>query len=147
MTESQGLIVETAAAETSDRAIQLEESGVERGIVDVTASAEDPLRAELRQFVLEQPGGWDHEAWLSLLNTLGERGYDVSKADAIGLALERERLLVILEGVPGVGERRRASILHRYARLWDLQHADEDELASLPGLNSGLAQRILEAVR
>lgn len=112
-----------------------------------TTSARGGMLPELRRFVVEHPAGWSHDEWVGLLGTLAARGHDTTDADAIGLALERERLNLVLAGIPGLGERRRTTLLDRYPRLWNLQQAGAEEIAQLPGLNAGLATRIVEAIR
>jgi len=105
------------------------------------------LEAELQAFAAAHPGGWNHEEWVDLLAVLAARGHDTANDAAIGLALERERLGQALARVRGLGERRRLAILERWDRVCDVQAAGADELARLPGLNPGLAQRVVDALR
>jgi hypothetical protein len=122
-------------------------SRVPRRRSGAAVSAEVGLQPELHRFIAEHPDGWDHNEWIELLRVLAARGYDTTDGDAIGLALERERLGLALAGIPSLGERRCATLLNRYARLWDLQQAGIDEIARLPGMNAGIAKRIVEALR
>lgn len=111
---------------------------------EAASPARKGVQAELRRFAAEHPDGWGHDEWIQLLGGLAAAGHDTADADAIGLGLERERLTLALALVPGLGARRRATILDRYPRLWDLRHADPAEIAALPGMNAGLARRILD---
>lgn len=100
------------------------------------------LRAELREFVSARPKGWNHAEWLGLLDDLSGRGHDVSDASAVGMSLERERLAVHLEAIPGMGPRRVEALVGRYHTLYSLRQADAAELAELPGMNRALAERV-----
>ena len=105
------------------------------------------LRADLRDFAVARPGGWDHHDWLSFLDHLRERGHDTADADAIGLALERERLAVLLGQVPGMGPRRVQAVVERFDTVWSLHHADLDQIAAVPGMNLSLAEKVRQAIR
>src|SRR5690606_33332913 len=50
------------------------------------------LQKDLREFASARPSGWSHGDWLTFLEGLSERGHNVADRDAIGLALEKERL-------------------------------------------------------
>ncbi len=100
------------------------------------------LRADLREFVSARPKGWNHDQWLGLLDDLRGRGHDVSDASAVGMSLERERLAVHLEQIPGMGPRRVEALVGRYHTLYSLRQADASELAELPGMNRALAERV-----
>lgn len=113
--------------------------GVAPGAAEKAAA---DLRADLRAFASGRPEGWNHHDWLSFLDHLRERGHETSDADAIGLALERERLAVLLERVPGMGPRRVQALVERYDTIWSLSRADVDELASVPGMNRALAEKL-----
>lgn len=147
-TQPQAVVVETGTAERSpDAAPAPAKLRVTPRRSRIAGKNGGSLQSELRRFAAERSAGWNHEEWIALLGTLNALGIDTSDADAIGLALERERLGIALEGIPGLGERRRGAILERYARLWDLRQANADEIAGLAGLNAGLARRILDALR
>jgi excinuclease ABC subunit C len=79
---------------------------------------------------------------MGFLDHLSGRGHDVTDSDGVGMSLERERLTARLEQVPGMGPRRVEAIVDRYHTLYSLGHADVDELASLPGMNRALAERV-----
>jgi hypothetical protein len=100
------------------------------------------LRADLREFVSARPKGWNHAEWLRLLDDLSGRGHDVSDASAVGMSLERERLAVHLEAIPGMGPRRVEALVGRYHTLYSLRQAEASELAELPGMNRALAERV-----
>jgi excinuclease ABC subunit C len=100
------------------------------------------LRADLREFVSARPKGWNHDQWLGLLDDLRGRGHDVSDASSVGMSLERERLAVQLEQIPGMGPRRVEALVGRYHTLYSLRQADAAELAELPGMNRALAERV-----
>jgi hypothetical protein len=100
------------------------------------------LRADLREFISARPRGWNHDQWIALLDDLRGRGHDVSDTSAVGMSLERERLAVHLEAIPGMGPRRVESLVGRYHTLYSLRQAGADELAELPGMNRALAERV-----
>ncbi len=100
------------------------------------------LRADLREFASNRPQGWNHDDWISFLDHLRGRGHDVSDSDEVGMSLERERLTVQLEGVPGMGPRRVEALVNRFHTLYSLRHAEVDELAEVPGMNRALAERV-----
>lgn len=100
------------------------------------------LRADLREFIGARPKGWNHDQWIALLDDLRGRGHDVSDTAAIGMSLERERLAVHLEAIPGMGPRRVESLVGRFHTLYSLRQAGADELAELPGMNRALAERV-----
>lgn len=105
------------------------------------------LQADLRAFVTARPAGWGHEDWLAFLDHLRERGHDTSDPDAIGRALERERLAAMLERVQGMGPRRVGAVVERYETAWSCAGADVDEIAALPGLNRSLAEKVRQALQ
>jgi hypothetical protein len=104
------------------------------------------LRADLRAFVTARPGGWGHDDWIAFLDHLRERGHDTSNPESIGLALERERLAATLERVQGMGPKRVASVVDRYETVWSCARAGVDEIASLPGMNRSLAEKVRQAL-
>jgi excinuclease ABC subunit C len=103
---------------------------------------ESNLRADLREFASARPGGWNHDDWVGFLDHLRGRGHDVSDSDSVGVSLERERLAVHLEQIPGMGPRRVDALVNRYHTLYSLSHAGVDELAEVPGMNRALAERV-----
>jgi hypothetical protein len=105
------------------------------------------LRADLRDFVAARPSGWGHDDWVVFLDYLRGRGHDTADSDAIGLALERERLSASLEGVQGMGPRRTQALVERYDTLWSAKRADVDDLASVPGMNRALAEKVRQALQ
>ena len=107
----------------------------------------DKLQADLRAFAQARPSGWDHDDWLAFLAHLEERGHDVSRSEEIGARLERERLAVTLEAVPGLGPKRVQSLVDRFGTVWSLRHAGADEVAAVPGMTRPLAQRLVEEFR
>lgn len=111
------------------------------------AAGANDLRSDLRAFASARPEGWGHDDWLSFLDHLRGRGHDTADEGAVGLALERERLAVVLERIAGMGPRRVATLVERYDTYWSLRHADLDEIAALPGMNRALAERVKQDVR
>jgi hypothetical protein len=107
----------------------------------------DRLQDDLRAFAAARPSGWDHADWLTFLDTLKERGHDTSVPERIGLELERERLAVVLAGIPGVGPRRVDALVRRFDTLWSARQASVDEIATVPGIPRALAERVGAAVR
>ncbi|WP_172956875.1 excinuclease ABC subunit UvrC [Thermus scotoductus] len=57
-----------------------------------------------------------------------------------------QEALKVLEGIPGIGERRRQLLLERYGGLRALQEAPLEELARLPGMSRKAAQALKEAL-
>lgn len=104
---------------------------------------------QLAAFVEAHPDGWSHEEWLGLLHDLEARGGDVSDPDAVGLELENERLAMTLGrcGVKGLGPKRIESVVGRFQTLWSLRHASVAEIAEIPSIHRGLAEKVAEAVR
>lgn len=107
---------------------------------------EAQLLAELREFAAARPAGWDHDDWLNFVEHLRSKGYDTSDRDALGRALERERLAGTLATISGVGPRRVETLVERFETLWSLRHADVDEIAALPGIPRSLAERIKQEI-
>jgi hypothetical protein len=108
--------------------------------------AEPDLQEDLRAFITARPGGWGHDDWLAFLDHLRERGHDTSDPEALGIALERERLASILERVQGMGPKRVSSVVDRYETVWSCARADVDEIAGLPGMNRALAEKVRQAL-
>jgi hypothetical protein len=104
------------------------------------------LGNDLRDFAAGRPQGWNHEDWETFLGFLSERGHDTSNADAIGLALERERLALALSQVEGVGPRRMEALVDRFVTIWSLRNADVEEIAATARIRRDLAERIKTAV-
>lgn len=107
------------------------------------------LEQRLSAFVEAHPGGWSHPEWMGLLGELSRAGVDTSDPGRIGSALEKARLMAVLEraGVKGLGPRRREALAERFRRLWDLRQASVDEIAALPSMHRGLAEEVHRAVR
>lgn len=105
------------------------------------------LRTDLREFASARPEGWSHDEWLGLLDSLRERGHNISDSESIGRELERERLSVTLERVPGLGPKKVEAVAARFGTLWSLRHASAEEIASVPSIPRNLADRIAETVR
>lgn len=107
--------------------------------------AETPdLQKDLRDFAAARPQGWSHEDWLNFLEYLKGRGHDTAESDRIGARLERERIAVALEGVEGLGPKRLDALQQRFGNLWHLKNATAEQIAELPSINRGLAERISE---
>lgn len=100
------------------------------------------LRGDLRQFVNDNPHGWDHQGWQGLLDRLGQRGHDTSNPEQIGMQLERERLSAQLEGTEGVSSQKAKSIIERFGTLYSLRNADADEIAREAKVSREVAERI-----
>jgi hypothetical protein len=111
------------------------------------AAAENPLRDHLAAFVRRYRDGWDHESWLSLLTVLRDQGVDVTNEAAIGQALERERLGMLLRELPGSSARAATALVKRYGSVWNLAQADPDSLALPGGAESVMAQEIAQRYR
>jgi excinuclease ABC subunit C len=106
------------------------------------------LDDEVRAFVDAHPHGWGHGAWESFLGHLASAGHALEDTRALGDALERERLArwLATSGVKGLGPKRRAALLERFPRMWELRHATLDDIAELPSLNRSVAQALKDAL-
>lgn len=113
---------------------------------EARTASEAGLRRDLREFVQAHPGGWGHNEWIGLVNLLKDRGHDTSDTDAVGMALERERLTIVLERVPGLGPRRVQAIADRYPRVWNVMQAGAEEIAMAANLPRAVAQRVKDAL-
>jgi hypothetical protein len=109
----------------------------------------DALHKELRRFVRDHPHGWGHDDWLRLLFHLSENGVDTANEDAIGLALEGERLKNTLAnlGVKGLGPKRIEAVADRYGTVWNLKDASWEAVAELPGIPETLARELVRRIR
>ncbi|HWK88649.1 MAG TPA: helix-hairpin-helix domain-containing protein [Longimicrobium sp.] len=105
------------------------------------------LRADLRAFAEGRPSGWEHADWVAFLEHLAAKGHDTSDCEAIGRMLERERLAVVLEKIPGLGPRRVDALAERFETLWSIRHATAEAVAAVQGIPRALAERVVEAVR
>jgi len=74
---------------------------------------------------------------------------EMDEPEAVGAALEHERLLVVLEraGIKGLGPKRREAVAGHFGRLWDLRNASVDQIAELPSFHRGLAEALHDAIR
>lgn len=111
-----------------------------------STGASAKLRNDLREFVQAHPGGWGHNEWIGLVNLLRDRGHDTSDTDAIGMALERERLTLVLERVPGLGAQRVNAIADKYPRIWNLMQTGAEELAMAANLPKAVAKKVKDAL-
>jgi hypothetical protein len=124
-------------------------AGRSRGAAPGTVSSrarKPALTKDLRDFASARPQGWGHDDWLRFLESLGQRGHDIRDRDAIGMALEKERLDLALGRVKGLGPQKRKALVERYATLWNLRGADPDDIASAGGLRRDLAERVKDEV-
>jgi len=60
--------------------------------------------------------------------------------------LGRRRSTSTLEDIPGIGQKRRQSLLQHFGGLPELLQASVEELAKAPGINQALAERLYEAL-
>lgn len=109
-----------------------------------SASTGRDLRRDLREFASARPQGWGHDDWLNFLESLKERGHNINDREAIGVALERERLGLRLEQVRGVGPQRRQALIERFGTVWSLRDADPREIADTAGMPVSLAEQVKE---
>lgn len=102
------------------------------------------LREELRSFVAEHRNGWTHGHWEMLLRQLSDSGFDTAQPDTIGMELERERVLFLLEdaGIRGLGPKRREAVAGEFGNLWTLKHASVAELSERSRLPKSLAEKV-----
>jgi excinuclease ABC subunit C len=59
----------------------------------------------------------------------------------------KKRLKSALEGIPGVGPKRRRLLLTHFGGIKGLRQASVEEIAKLPGVSNALAERILEELK
>lgn len=107
------------------------------------------MHDHLQAFIEAHPEGWNHDAWLGLLAELEGAGVDVSDPDAIGFALETERLATELRqrAVQGLGPKRIEAVVDRFGTLWNLRQAEAEDVAEIKTIPGALAERVVAAVR
>lgn len=111
-----------------------------------TGSGTD-LQRDLRDFAKGRPQGWNHEEWLSFLEQLKERGHNINDREAIGSLLERERINLLLEKIPGLGPQRIRTLTEKFGSVWSLRDADAGQLATEAKLPRDVAQRVVDALQ
>lgn len=104
------------------------------------------LRSDLREFAKGRPDGWNHEEWLGFIEHLRGKGHNINDQEAIGSMLERERIGVLLEKVPGLGAQRIRSLSEAFGNVWRLREADADEIARTAKLPRDVAQRVVDSL-
>jgi hypothetical protein len=106
------------------------------------------IRDQLTAFVEDHPDGWDHAEWVGFLQALDQQGIDVSDPDDLGLKLENTRLSWELQrrAVPGLGPKRIDAVVGRFGTLWSLRQATPDEIAEIPTIHKGLAEKLSDAL-
>lgn len=60
---------------------------------------------------------------------------------------DRELSRSRLDGIRGIGPKRKKSLLRKYGSIKNITRASVDELASLPGMNKSIARELLKALR
>lgn len=110
---------------------------------------DDVLRSELQRFVQDHAEGWSHDEWLRFLFHLSESGVDTADEDAIGLALEQERLRHALSSaeIKGLGPRRIEAVTSHFGTLWNLRDASLEEVAGVRGITGPLARGIVDRIQ
>jgi hypothetical protein len=104
---------------------------------------------EVRRFVEEHPQGWGHEDWLEFLHRLYETGHEIPDPDGLGLAVERERLVQVLDRIElkGLGPKRREALTNHFGSLYDLCSTDSEHIARLTGIPRSLAEEVSRTLR
>lgn len=103
----------------------------------------------LRTFLQDHPDGWHHGDWERLLDTLrGQQLVEPGEEDAVGMELEREHVVRLLEtlSVPGLGPKRRAAVVEAFPRRHDLKTASVEALSRLPSMNRSVAEALVDAM-
>jgi hypothetical protein len=100
------------------------------------------LRQDLREFATARPQGWGHEDWLRFLEGLRDRGHNIEDREAIGIALERERLDLALSRFDELPEEGRSTLVERFQTLWSFRNADVDAISSIAGIPREVADRV-----
>jgi hypothetical protein len=143
-----------AAAKTAGKsaAKPASKSGKKRETFDETVARRkqqkeiDQLQADLRAFAIARPSGWNHEDWLGFLDSLRQKGHDLSAPEEIGSRLERERLGVVLSGIQGIGPKRVDALVNQFHTLYSARHASVEEFAGA-GLPRADAERVLRELQ
>lgn len=104
------------------------------------------LERDLRDFASARPEGWNHDDWIRFLEALEARGHDITNREAIGLALERERLGLALSRVKGVGPKRKTALIEKYGNVWTLRNAEPTDIADAAGIPLELAREVKAAM-
>ena len=104
------------------------------------------LQRALRDFAAARPNGWNHDDWTNFLQELESRGHNINDRDQIGAMLERERVMVLLEKVQGIGPQRVRSVADKYGSVWRLREASADDIAREAGVPRSLAEKLHQAV-
>jgi hypothetical protein len=137
-----------AATKSSPAAKQPAKKSAGGGAAAETSRSKAPdLTKDLRDFASGRPQGWSHDDWESFLGHLSRRGHDTSNADAIGLALERERLALALQQVDGLKSQQVKAIANRFATLWSLRNAEVEEIEAAGKIPREMAERIKRSVQ
>jgi hypothetical protein len=100
----------------------------------------------LRQFVADHLDGWTHAEWQELLERARVRGNELRDEVEIGRMLERYRVLMLLQQVRGVGQKRRQSIADHFPDIWRLRQAGVDGLVESARIPRRLAEQIQERI-
>ena len=112
-----------------------------------TGGKKPDLKKDLRDFASTRPQGWSHDDWLRFLDDLQARGHNINDRDQIGSMLEKERLSLALERIPGLSAPRARTIAERYGYLWRLKETDADQLSSEAKIPRPVAEKVLEGLR
>jgi hypothetical protein len=104
------------------------------------------LKSDLREFAKGRPHGWNHDEWLGFIEHLRGKGHNINDQEAIGSMLERERIGVLLEKVPGLGAQRIRSLSEAFGNVWRLREADVDQIARTAKLPRDVAQRVVDTL-
>jgi len=107
------------------------------------------MKKRLLAFVEGHPEGWNHDDWTGLLAELEASGADVADPAKLGLTLEKTRLEWELtrRSVKGLGPKRSEALVDRFETLWSLRHASVDDVAEVPSITRGLAEKVVQAMQ
>jgi hypothetical protein len=112
-----------------------------------STTGDTDLQRDIREFAKGRPQGWNHEEWLAFLEHLKERGHNINDREAIGSLLERERINLLLEKIPGLGPQRIRTLSEKFGSVWSLRDADATRIATEAKLPRDVAQRVVEALQ
>ncbi len=124
----------------------LQENGVNGIEVIGIAKDENRTAGEERLFVLSQNRVVKPDAH-SLLSHMVQFIRDEAHRCAIGShrkALTRKRATSPLEGIAGVGEKRRLRLLKHFGGMQGLEQAGIEDIAAIPGISATLAEKIYQ---
>ena len=128
----------------------LREMGLENRIDLISIAKKDVEKGETRDKIYK-PGRMNHvnfgknEGLLLFLQQIRDEAHRF----AISFHRRRRRknaVHSVLDGIKGIGEKRKQTLLNHFGGIGAIKNAGIDELGSLPGMNARLAQQVKKAL-